>query len=134
MIYNYYNPYMMQQPTIPPFSPDLPPFAPGRPVLPPEGPSVPPFIPPGSGPQVPVSSPTSPPPPFIPETAPYRVDPASIRRCRRKYTYLWLENGQRFWFYPIYIGRTSISGYRWIGFTWVLYGTDLRQIQSFVCY
>ncbi len=129
MLYSLYNPYMhpymIQQPFSPPFRPGIPPFMPGIPPFGPGGPG---------GPVGPGGPPTSPPPSYIPETAPYRVDPGSIRRCRRKYTYIWLVDGQSFWYYPTYIGRTSISGYRWIGYMWIYYGTDLRRIRSFTCY
>jgi hypothetical protein len=93
-------------------------------------PGMPPFSPPGMSPSGP---PLGPPPSYIPEQAPYAVDPGSIRRCRNKYTYIWLKNGDNFWFYPVYIGKKSISGYRWIGFWWVYYGTDLKRIESFIC-
>lgn len=110
-MFNYFfNPFT-PPPQQPPFvSPGMPPFSPG-----PGGP------------------PLAPPPSKVPEQAPYRVDPGSIRRCKRKYTYIWLKNGDSFWFYPTYIGRKSISGYRWIGFWWVYYGTDLNKIESFIC-
>ena len=85
-------------------------------------------------PFIPDGPPMSPPPQFIPEPSPYRVDPGSIKQCKKKYTYIWLNNGDSFWFYPTYISRNSISGYRWIGFWWVHYGTDLRNITSFVCF
>ncbi len=121
-----------------PFIPFGPPFGPPRPVRPP-------FRPPGPGPRPGPwpgrppfgpgeGAPTTPPPPYIPEQAPYRVDPGTIKQCRNKYTYVWLDNGRSFWFYPTYVGRKSISGYRWIGFMWVYYGTDLNRIDSFICY
>ncbi|QXM05583.1 hypothetical protein [Crassaminicella indica] len=92
----------------------------------------PPFAPPGMSPFGPGNLPLAPPPSEIP-MQPYKIDPGSIRRCKRKYTYIWLKNGDSFWFYPVYIGRKSISGYRWIGFWWIYYGTDLKKIESFVC-
>jgi len=61
------------------------------------------------------------------------VDPGSIRRCLYQYAYIWLNNGQSFWFYPTYVGRRSVSGYRWTRFGWVYTGYDLNVIQSFVC-
>lgn len=76
------------------------------------------------------------PPSFTPERAPAltAVDPGAIRRCRYKFTYLWLKDRQEFWAYLIFVGRRSVSGYRWNGFRWVYFGTDLRNIESFVCY
>ncbi|MEQ6376574.1 collagen-like protein [Bacillaceae bacterium S4-13-56] len=108
-----------------------PPFNP--PGLPPSGPS-----PGGQGQGQP---PTTPPPSFVPQSQPqgqvqlYAVDPGAIRRCLFKFTYVWLERGRRaFWFYPTYVGRRSIAGYRWTGFMWVYYGIDLDRIESFQCY
>ncbi|MCG8542088.1 MAG: hypothetical protein MJA82_19430 [Clostridia bacterium] len=76
------------------------------------------------------------PPTFIPEQSPSlaAVDPGAIKRCRYKFTYLWLRDGQQFWAYLIFVGPRSVSGYRWIGFRWVYFGIDLRNISSFICY
>lgn len=79
--------------------------------------------------------PTAPPPSYIPQESPtaFAVDPGGIRRCLFRYTFIWLNNGRSFWFYPTYVGRTSIAGYRWRNFRWVYYGTDLNRIRSFRC-
>ena len=82
---------------------------------------------------------SSPPPSFVPaqtqqqQVGTFAVDPGSIRGCLFRYTYVWLNNRQQFWYYPTFVGRTSISGWRWTGFNWVFFGVDLRQIQSFTC-
>jgi hypothetical protein len=80
--------------------------------------------------------PTSPPPSFVPpqQVEAYAVDPGGIARCLFRYTYVWLRGFEQFWFYPTFVGRNSVSGYRWTGFRWVYFGIDLRQIQSFTCY
>ena len=82
--------------------------------------------------------PSSPPPSFVPaqsqqQVGTFAVDPGSIRGCLFRYTYVWLNNRQQFWYYPTFVGRTSISGWRWTGFNWVFFGVNLRQIQSFTC-
>ncbi|MCA1061837.1 hypothetical protein QTG56_20920 [Rossellomorea sp. AcN35-11] len=98
---------------------------------------------PGSPPQGGQNQPPSGPPPnFQPQKTTaqgtsggpglYAVDPGAIRRCLYRYTYIWLRRDS-FWFYPVYVGRRSISGWRWIGFTWVYYGIDLDKIESFTC-
>ncbi|PLR98675.1 hypothetical protein CVD19_04720 [Bacillus sp. T33-2] len=94
----------------------------------------PPFAPPGQGPAA--GPPTSPPPSFVPQqqVETYAVDPGGIARCLFRYTYVWLRGFEQFWFYPTFVGRNSISGYRWTGFRWVYFGIDLRQIQSFTCF
>lgn len=80
--------------------------------------------------------PMMPPPPFMPEKPQMQtkaIDPGAIRGCLYRYTYIWTENDS-FWFYPTYIGRNSISGYRWSRNRWVYFGIDLYNIQSFQCY
>lgn len=112
---------------------------PGPPPGPPPGhgqsPWGPPGPPPGTGHHD--GPPTSPPPAFTPtksqQVGVMAVDPGAIRGCLYRYTYIWLTNRQQFWFYPTFVGRRSISGYRWDGFRWVYFGTDLRSIESFQC-
>ncbi|MEH7085982.1 transporter [Neobacillus drentensis] len=98
---------------------------------PPYGGYHPPY---GGGPHY-GGAPTGPPPTFIPhETVGlYAVDPGGIRHCLYRYTYIWLRNGRNFWYYPTYVGRTSIAGYRWSGYHWEYYGMDLSRIRSFSC-
>lgn len=110
-----------------------PPYG-GPPFLFQPGPSFRPPLGPGGRPNQ--SEPPGRPPSYTPEMSPElrAVDPGAIRRCRYKYTYLWLKNRQEFWSYITYVGRKSISGYRWIGYRWVYFGTDLKNIESFVCY
>lgn len=90
---------------------------------------------PTTGPGTVSGPPTAPPPSFVPtqQVSAFAVDPGGIRRCLFRYTYVWLNNGQQFWFYPVFVGRTSVSGYRWNGFRWLFFGVSLRQIQSFTC-
>jgi hypothetical protein len=84
-----------------------------------------------------VGPPTSPPPSIVPQqthqAGAYAVDPGSMVRCLHRYTYVWQRGFEQFWFYPTFIGRHSVSGYRWTGHRWVNYGVSLRQIQSFTC-
>jgi hypothetical protein len=100
------------------------------------GPMGPPPGPPGQGSQA--GAPTSPPPSFVPaqtqQAGTFAVDPGSIRGCLFRYTYVWLRNRQQFWYYPTFVGRRSISGYRWNGFRWLYFGVSLREIQSFTCF
>lgn len=95
----------------------------------------PPFGPPGQGQ---AGGPPSPPPSFVPaqtqQVGAFAVDPGGIRRCLFRFTYVWLRGFQQFWFYPIFVGRNSIAGWRWNGFRWVYFGISLRQIQSFTCF
>lgn len=80
--------------------------------------------------------PNTPPPPFIPEQPQfqtYAVDPGGIRGCMYRFTYVWLRR-DAFWFFPTYVGRDSIAGFRWQRNSWVYYGVDLDRIESFQCY
>jgi hypothetical protein len=117
----------MGQPPRPPFGP-MPGQMPGSP-------GFPPFSPPGQGQEA--GPPTTPPPSYIPsqtqQMGTFAVDPGSIRGCLFRFTYVWLRNGQQFWYYPTFVGRRSISGYRWNGFMWMYFGVSLQQIQSFTC-
>ncbi|WP_309472246.1 hypothetical protein [Paenibacillus sp. YN15] len=61
------------------------------------------------------------------------VDPGSIAACRFRYVYIWQRNGDEYWAYLTFVGRNSVAGFRWIGFTWVYFGLDLRFIDQFVC-
>jgi len=81
------------------------------------------------------SAPRFAPPAFIPQAAPglRAVDPGAIAGCLYSFTYLWLSNRSQFWFFPTFVGRRSVSGYRWIRGSWVFMGFDLRLIDSFFC-
>lgn len=65
----------------------------------------------------------------------FAVDPGSFYGCLYRYTWVRLENGRSFWFFPVFIGRTSVAGYRWQRGRrrWVYTGFDTRQIASFQC-
>ncbi len=115
-----------QQPGFPPGQPG---FAPGQ------QPGFSPGQPTGAGQQG--GPPSSPPPSFTPQmqqVTAFAVDPGAIRRCLFRFTYIWLENGRNFWFYPVFLGRNSIAGWRWSRNRWVYWGTDLRSIRSFQCF
>ncbi|MGO4546584.1 collagen-like protein [Paenibacillus sp. 2TAB23] len=96
---------------------------------------------PGSqGPQGPQGQPgmmpTSPPPSFTPQqpsASLFAVDPGAISGCLFRNTYVWLRNGQGFWFFPVFVGRNSVAGFRWFGRSWMYMGIDLRQITTFTC-
>lgn len=80
--------------------------------------------------------PTTPPPPFTPTQSQFQtfaVDPGGIRGCMFRFTYIWLRRDS-FWFYPTFVGRNSIAGFRWSHNRWVYFGIDLDKIQSFQCF
>lgn len=89
---------------------------------------------PGGGQQA--GAPNTPPPGFTPEQPQFQtkaVDPGGIRGCLFRFTYIWLRRDS-FWFFPTFVGRNSIAGFRWSGFRWVYFGIDLDRIESFQCY
>lgn len=130
---------------LPPLSPPGFPGQPGLPGLPGQ-PGQPPGLPGQPGmpglPELPgqpgVAGPTSPPPGFIPQQqsaiSPLAVDPGAIVGCLFRYTYIWLVNRNQFWFYPVFVGRTSVAGFQWNGRFWVYTGLSLQSIQSFTCF
>lgn len=90
------------------------------------------------------SPPSGPPPNMVPlkkqggvksyaGISPMAIDSGAIRPCRNRYVYIWLRNGDAFWAWLTYVGRRSVSGWRWTGRRWVFFGTDLRRIDSFFC-
>ncbi|MTW88302.1 hypothetical protein F3157_22245 [Virgibacillus dakarensis] len=82
------------------------------------------------------SAPTSPPPSFTPEQPQFQtfaVDPGAIRGCLYRFTYIWLD-WDSFWFFPVFVGRNSVAGFRWRRNRWVYFGVDLDRVQSFQCY
>lgn len=77
-----------------------------------------------------------PPPQFVPQmpATTFAIDAGGIRRCLFRNTYIWLNNGEQFWFFPIFVGRSSIAGFRWTGFFWTYFGIDLNRVSSFTCF
>ncbi|MGW9529142.1 transporter [Paenibacillus terrae] len=111
----------------PPFGP---PPGPG-PFSPPPGPMGP------SGPGLQAQAPTAPPPQFTPPrplATAYAIDPLAISGCLFRNTFIWLTNGERFWLYPVFVGRTSVAGFRWNGRFWTYFGIDTNRIEAFSCF
>ncbi len=119
----------------PPFPGPRPPY-PGPEPRPPFPPTPIPYPQPEPNPEFRPPAPKGAPPRMTPTQSPglRAIDPGAIRQCMYTYVYIWLENGQNFWFYPTFVGRRSISGYRWTRFGWAYTGFDLDMIQSFYCY
>lgn len=60
--------------------------------------------------------------------------PMSFWHCLNKYTYVWLINGDNFWFYPTYIGRQTVEGFRWRNGRWTYERYNQRWILFFHCF
>lgn len=55
----------------------------------------------------------------------------TIKNIRHHIIFIWLENGERFWFYPVYFGKRYIYGYRWTGAEWVYSSVLINGIESY---
>lgn len=71
-----------------------------------------------------------PPPSYAP---PMPFGPSYIIDCIHNFTYIWLWNGDSFWYYPTRVEYGEVSGYRWSGQFWFYYGLDPRFIRSVSC-
>ncbi|GIP38517.1 hypothetical protein J31TS4_17970 [Paenibacillus sp. J31TS4] len=69
------------------------------------------------------------PPPFIPQvpTGTYIID------CLNSFTYVWLWNGESFWFFPTRVAYEGASGYRWNGLFWFYDVIDPALIRAVSC-
>ena len=129
---------------VPPWStPGRPPGGPGMnppPGRPPGGPGVnpPPGGPPGGGPGMnppPGGPPPAPPPSFSPPIPAAQFSSSGISSCLFRNTYLWFWNDRSFWFYPTFIGRQTIFGYRWSNRRgWIYRVINRSEIRSFQCF
>ena len=134
-------------PMMPP--PGFPPQRPGRVEEPPMMP--PGFPPPGQGAQE--MAPRTAPPNFIPEMpdmekrsygqpyggggqmTPYmQIRPRELRRCLNRFTFIWLINGNSFWFYPTFLDRQFVYGFRWRRNQWEYDRLNVNRIIFSRCF
>jgi hypothetical protein len=119
----------------------MPGFPPGHGGYGDPPPGRPPTRPPGQqqGQQQSHQAPRSAPPsttPSYPSTQLFAVDPGAIRGCLYRFTFVWLSRRQGFWFFPVFVGRRSVAGYRWRSRQrrWEYMGIDLDNIDRFTCH
>lgn len=60
--------------------------------------------------------------------------PGNFRRCLNRFTFVWLINGNNFWFYPVFIGWQYVEGFRWRNGRWIYDRINLRRILFFRCF
>jgi len=97
---------------------------------------------PGGGGQGQLQAPTSPPPSFTPQMNTFQQQEfarsggvGSIRRCFFRNTFIWLRNGNSFWFFPMLAFGNQIIGFRWRGTRgWVYDSINRNSILFFQCY
>lgn len=58
---------------------------------------------------------------------------SGIRSCLNSFTYIWLINGRNFWFYPTFIGRHFVEGFRWRNDRWVFDRINMNMVLFFQC-
>lgn len=120
------------------FFPPGPPGMPGHPGMPgmPGHPGMPgmPGYPgmPGGGHNTP---PMGPPPQFVPTSSNWQQGSRNMRSCLYRHTYIWLNNRNDFWYFPTFVSRNMILGFRWrhrMG--WVFQPLNPSSIHSFQCF
>jgi hypothetical protein len=74
---------------------------------------------------------TLPPPPSV--IPPFPIYPTYIVDCTFRYTYVWLWNGEGFWFYPSRVEYGIVTGLRWNGQFWFNYSIDPNFIRAVSC-
>ncbi len=127
-------------------------FYPGGPPRRPGMENQPRTAPPGMPPQFPgmEGQPRTAPPNFIPEQpgmerrpmsgpdqfgSQYRQDrQRDIRGCINRFTFIWLINGNSFWFYPTFVDRQFVHGFRWRRNRWEFDRINRRRIAFFRCF
>ena len=56
-----------------------------------------------------------------------------LQNCIYRFTYMWLRNGDNFWFFLTTVGEERVYGYRFFGGRWNHYSIAVRDITSFHC-
>jgi len=74
---------------------------------------------------------TLPPPPAV--IPPIPIYPTYIVDCTFRYTYVWLWNGDNFWFYPTRVEYGIVAGLRWNGRFWFHFEMDPNNIRAVSC-
>jgi hypothetical protein len=62
------------------------------------------------------------------------VRPGDFRRCMFRFTFIWLVNGNSFWFFPTFAGRQFVEGFRWRRNRWEFDRINIRRIFFFRCF
>ncbi len=121
----------------PPIRDNRPPIRDNRPPIrdnqPPIRDNRPPFAPPAGGIPRP-SAPRSAPPSFSPRIPDRQGGARGMRNCLNRNTFIWLDNGNSFWFFPTFVGRQAVIGFSWRGFGWILQRINLERVRSFQCF
>ena len=63
----------------------------------------------------------------------YAQNTWGLQNCIYRFTYLWLRNGDNFWFFLTTVGESRVYGYRFFGGRWNQYSVAVRDIVNFRC-
>jgi len=63
-----------------------------------------------------------------------RRRPRDLRNCVNRFTFIWLVNGNSFWFFPIFVTREFVIGFRWSRGSWMPDRINVRRIFYHQCY
>jgi len=61
-----------------------------------------------------------------------RPERSALAGCMGRTMYVWLRCGRSFWFYPEYIGRSTLAGYAWTHGRWTYTGFSIFSVEFFV--
>ena len=64
----------------------------------------------------------------------FRRRPRDFRGCVNRFTYIWLINGNSYWFYPVFVGRNTIEGFRWRRNRWEYDRIFTNRILFHLCF
>lgn len=64
----------------------------------------------------------------------FRRRQRDFRGCMNRFTYIWLFNGNNFWFYPVFIGRNAVEGFRWRRNRWEYERILINRILFHICF
>ncbi|MFE8700897.1 hypothetical protein ACFYKX_09740 [Cytobacillus sp. FJAT-54145] len=79
-------------------------------------------------------TPMGPPPGFSPPIPAWQQGPGGLNGCLFRNTYIWLRNGNSFWFFPTFVGRNTIIGFQWRGIGWIYNVINPNSVVSFQCF
>lgn len=57
-----------------------------------------------------------------------------FRGCMNRFTYIWLTNGNSFWFYPVFASRNTLEGFRWRRNRWEYERININRILFHLCF
>ena len=60
--------------------------------------------------------------------------PRDLRSCLNRFTYIWLVNGNSFWFFPVFLSGQQVIGFRWRRGSWVYDRISTRRILFHQCF